>query len=286
MEPREVSIATSFDYGVALDAQIPLISKAGFTHVSLGVKPEHSAYLTPAGQTHLRTLTEHHGLGIDTIHGPRADTWDSLGAVSRSVTAAAALRVPIVVAHASPFDFPEAEFDDRLGQVVGVCGALAPVLAATGVRLALENVLPGPATDLVERVLDRLDPEWFGFCYDSSHDQIGGPRPMDLLARLRHRLIAVQLSDRARDFVDHMLPGEGFIHWRDVCSELSQAGFDRPLLLEVATTNSVVKEPSQFVRLAHRQGMQLKRNEVARHGSIGQAEPAGRRRSVPRLFSR
>jgi sugar phosphate isomerase/epimerase len=177
MEPREVSIATSFDYGVALDAQIPLISKAGFTHVSLGVKPEHSAYLTPAGQTHLRTLTEHHGLGIDTIHGPPADTWDSLGAVSRSVTAAAALRVPIVVAHASPFDFPEAEFDDRLGQVVGVCGALAPVLAATGVRLALENVLPGPATDLVERVLDRLDPEWFGFCYDSSHDQIGGPRP-------------------------------------------------------------------------------------------------------------
>jgi hypothetical protein len=91
MEPREVSIATSFDYGVALDAQIPLISKAGFTHVSLGVKPEHSAYLTPAGQTHLRTLTEHHGLGIDTIHGPRAATWDSLGAVSRSVTAAAAL---------------------------------------------------------------------------------------------------------------------------------------------------------------------------------------------------
>ncbi len=33
-----------------------------------------------------------------------------------------------------------------------------------------------------------------------------------LLAQLRHRLIAVQLSDRIRDFVDHVIPGEGFIY--------------------------------------------------------------------------
>jgi sugar phosphate isomerase/epimerase len=257
MERHEVSIATSFDYAVELDTQVPLIAEAGFTHFSLGVSPTHSQYLTPAGRAHLRALANDYGLGIDTIHGPRAEHRDGLEVLSSSIAAAATLRVPVVVVHASPFDFPMAEFDERLRHVVGVCEAVAPALTDSGVHLALENVLPGPATDLVERALERLDPEWFGFCYDSSHDQIGGPRPVDLLTRLRQRLIAVQLSDRARDFVDHMLPGEGFIRWPEVCSELAGAGFARPLMLEVATTHSTVKSPSQFVHLAHQQGLRL-----------------------------
>jgi sugar phosphate isomerase/epimerase len=120
--------------------------------------------------------------------------------------------------------------------------------------LALENVLPGPATELIRRALDMLDPLWFGFCYDSSHDQIGGPNAMHLLAQLRHRLIAVQLSDRIRDFVDHVIPGEGFIHFQEVCAELAHAQYDRPLLLEASTTHSAVKEPREFLRIAYPAG--------------------------------
>lgn len=63
----------------------------------------------------------------------------------------------------------------------------------------------------------------------------------------------MQLSDRIRDFVDHVIPGEGFIHFQDVCAELAQAGYDRPLLLEVSTTHSVIKTPREFLRIAHRQ---------------------------------
>jgi sugar phosphate isomerase/epimerase len=105
-----------------------------------------------------------------------------------------------------------------------------------------------------------LDPHLFGFCYDSSHDQIGGPRSFGLLERLRTRLIAVQLSDRVRDFVDHVLPGEGFIDWQKVCSELRLAQFSRPLLLEVAVTYSAEKDPQRFLRLAHERGLQLARS--------------------------
>jgi sugar phosphate isomerase/epimerase len=80
---------------------------------------------------------------------------------------------------------------------------------------------------------------------------------MHLLAQLRHRLIAVQLSDRIRDFVDHVIPGEGFIHFEEVCAELAYAQYDRPLLLEVSTTHSAVKERHEFLRLAHRQALQI-----------------------------
>jgi sugar phosphate isomerase/epimerase len=257
MDPVSLSIATSFGYGVPLDTQVPLIAEAGFTHLSLGANESHSNYLTTDGQRHLKTLAGQHGLAIDTIHGPRADRPDATAALERAVTAAAELSVPVLVVHGGPFDFPEAELTDRLDQLVHICEGLVPVLAKSYVRLALENVLPGPATELIRRALDMLDPQRFGFCYDSSHDQIGGPHAMHLLAQLRHRLIAVQLSDRIRDFVDHVIPGEGFIHWPQVCAELALARYERPLLLEVSTKHSAVKEPREVLRVAHRQGLQL-----------------------------
>jgi sugar phosphate isomerase/epimerase len=165
METVSVSVATSFDYAVQLDVQVPLIAEAGFTHFSLGANESHSSYLTTDGQRHLKTLAAQHGLAIDTIHGPRADRPDGPAALSRAVNAAAELGVPILVVHAGPFDFPEAELTDRLDQLVRICEGLVPVLAKSHVRLALENVLPGPATELIRRALDRLDPLWFGFCY-------------------------------------------------------------------------------------------------------------------------
>jgi sugar phosphate isomerase/epimerase len=257
IDPPSVSIATSFDYAVPLDVQLPLIATAGFTHFSLGADASHSNYLTAAGQRHLRALASQHGLAVDTIHGPRTDRPDGPAESARAVTAAGELSVPILVVHGGPFDFPEAELADRLDQLVRTCENLVPVLASSHVRLALENVLPGPATELIRRALEALDPQWFGFCYDSSDDQIGGPHSMHLLAQLRDRLIAVQLSDRIRDFVDHVIPGEGFIHFQEVCAELAHAQYDRPLLLEVSTTHSAVKEPREFLRIAYRQGLQL-----------------------------
>ncbi len=92
----------------------------------------------------------------------------------------------------------------RLNVVRSACTALEPLLEQTGVVLAVENVLPGPATELVRLLLPDVDPQHFGFCYDSSHDQIGGPRPFGLLADLRDRVRAVHLSDRVREFVDHV----------------------------------------------------------------------------------
>src|SRR5579859_3910009 len=129
MDPVSVSIATSFDYAVPLDVQVPLIADAGFTHFSLGAGQSHSNYLTTDGRRHLNTLAALHGLAIDTIHGPRADRADGLAALSSAVHAAAELGVPVLVVHGGPFDFPEAELADRLDQLVHTCEGVAPVLA-------------------------------------------------------------------------------------------------------------------------------------------------------------
>ena len=43
-------VATSFDYGIVFDAQVPLVAEAGFTPLSLGAREEHSGYLSVEGR--------------------------------------------------------------------------------------------------------------------------------------------------------------------------------------------------------------------------------------------
>ena len=114
---------------------------------------------------------------MDTIHGPRMDHPDSAEVLADVIDAAASLGAGLVAVHASPFDFPQSELPERETDVLHTCATIGPVAAGAGVRIALENVLPGHATELVTPVLERLDPMIFGACYDSAHDQIGGPRP-------------------------------------------------------------------------------------------------------------
>jgi sugar phosphate isomerase/epimerase len=256
MRDRELSISTSFDYTMPIDAQLELAARVGFTHVSLGENADHSGILSPTRRRHLTSLFSQHGLRLDTVHGPRLDTLAD-GRLVATLEAAAELGAPVVVAHAGPFDFPASELPRRLDVLEQACRVLAPVLAQTGVKLALENVLPGPATDLVRRALPQLDSSQFGFCYDSAHDQIGGPRPFTILEELGNRLTAVHLSDRIREFVDHVPPGDGFLDWPKLCARLRRTPFRGPLLLEVMVLHSAQKEPAQLLPITYERACNL-----------------------------
>jgi sugar phosphate isomerase/epimerase len=71
-----------------------------------------------------------------------------------------------------------------------------------------------------------------------------------LLERLSGRLIAVHISDRIREFVDHVIPGEGFIDFSKLCALLAKAKIEFPLMLEVMTANSSIKDPRAFLKAA------------------------------------
>ena len=92
-------------------------------------------------------------------------------------------------------------------------------------------------------------------------------------ASTRTRLVAVHLSDRVRDLVDHVLPGDGFIDWPPVAALLRESTFGGPILLEVATTHSRVKEPRLFLASAHGRARAL-RDAIA--GRAGGSPPDSR----------
>ena len=257
MNLERTSISTCFSYDRSPEDLLPYIAAAGFTHVSLGAKEPHSSYLSESKRGILLRLLDESNLCMDSIHGTRLDLPYTLPNLTTAAEAAALLNVPVIVVHASSFDFHSSEFKHHLEVAIKNCEALLPVAEDTGVRFALENVLPGPATDLVRRALDRLPSEHFGFCYDSSHDQIGGPKPFDLLDGLADRLLAIHLSDRIRDHVDHVLPGEGFIDWPELCAKIRRSAYAGPISLEVLTDFSKFKNHDRFLRKASQQAATL-----------------------------
>ena len=65
----QTSISTTFDYRIPIEQQLPMIRKAGFTHVSFGMNYEHSGLLDEANWPRLQKLLDENDLAVDTVHG-------------------------------------------------------------------------------------------------------------------------------------------------------------------------------------------------------------------------
>lgn len=153
--------------------------------------------------------------------------------------------------------FKKEELPYRLGTLLKRCKEIEVIAEDMDIVFALENPVPGPATDLVRCALGQLNPDYFCFCYDSSHDQIGGPRSFDLIHELKDRLVAVHISDIIEEFVDHVIPGEGFINWSKLAESLKKACFKGSFIMQIAMTHSRIKEPLEFLKLAYEKGNSL-----------------------------
>lgn len=253
---RKLSITGSFAYDIPVEQQIPLIAEAGFNYFSPGGSLKHLDYLDKTVRKNFARLLAHYGLKMDTIHAPLTGKFD-VEILKKTAEAAVELGAPVVIVHCGQFEITEAELAALLPQLQKDCRELEKISRAAGVRFALENMCPGPASTLVAELVKDAGPACIGFCYDSSHDQVDGPRPFSLLEELKDRLIAVHLSDRIKPFTDHVIPWEGFIHWDELCPILKSCNIRFPLLLEVATTFSAEKDPEKFLKKAYQAGCRL-----------------------------
>lgn len=254
---KKISISTCFDYGIPIEGQLSMIQQAGFTHVSIGGKYEHSSILDERRLWSLKDMLTRNELSVDTIHGYQMDKADTIDVNGKVVRAAGVLGAPVVVLHCSGFGFKAETYESRKKDLLDKLPLFEAMAERGKIRFAFENVLPGIATDLVEYMLGAANPQYFGFCYDSAHDQIDGPRPFDLLERLADRLIAVHISDRIKELVDHVTPGEGFIHFDEMISLLLRANMEFPFLLEVMTTHSKYRDPHEFLAATNQKAIEL-----------------------------
>ena len=251
-----ISISTCFEYELSIEEQFKLISEVGYDSVAIGGNYEHSKVLTDRSLLH--TLMKDYNLKIDSIHGVCCDAEKAVELNTQCAIAAKDLGAKIVVIHPCKFFLTENELDSKVKTMIDVCEKLEPVAKDLDINIAIENIHPDYATDVLRKVLPQLNNKYFGFCYDSSHDQIDGPRDFLLLEKFKDRVVAVHLSDRIKEFVDHVVPGEGFINFDMITKILKSVKYSGSILMEMMTTHTKYKDPKQLLEKTYKSALEFR----------------------------
>lgn len=100
---------------------------------------------------------------------------------------------------------PELSREDGVAQVVRVITSLLPFAEKHGVVLNMENhykdnywTYPEFAqkADVFVEIVNQIDSPWFGVNYDPSNTILAGEDPLELLERVKHRVVSMHASDR------------------------------------------------------------------------------------------
>lgn len=158
----------------------------------------------------------------------------AIEAVLQSASALKHLGGHIVVVH--PTDVPRATHDvtARLDAAVDGLRAVADRCRQEGLTLAVESPLPhliGGHPDEFRSVLQRLPPD-VRVCLDTGHTFLGGFWDQ-FIAVAGERLAHVHANDTRGTFDDHLIPGDGRIHWPHIVETLRQARFTGWVMLEL-----------------------------------------------------
>lgn len=111
---------------------------------------------------------------------------------------------------------------------------LLPVAERLGVRLGLENMLPHhPGSDFQElrQVVEEMDSEWLGVCFDIGHAHVAGgvEEGMEVLEDL---IVTFHLADNDSTRDMHLQPPYGTISWDDFLSVFQTMDFQSPVVVE------------------------------------------------------
>jgi sugar phosphate isomerase/epimerase len=217
-----------------------------------------------------RCLREFH-LELNDLHCPtgREQRWGSpveyqrlagVELVKNRIAMAARLGTDVVVCHPpSEPDAPAArsEFWDRQRRTMDV---LCPYARERGVRVALENCLPGNF-DTLEKFFAIYPPDVMGLCYDSGHGSARVDWPgngLERLARLKDRVVDFHLHDNGGAEDEHRLPFTGVVDWQRLARILPTTSYRKPVVpLEASMEHSGIADPEEFLRQAAAAGRRL-----------------------------
>ena len=146
-----------------------------------------------------------------------------------------------------------------IAQVVRVIKSLLPFAEKHGVVLAMENHYKdsywrhpefAQKMDIFTAIIDQIDSPWLGVNYDPSNTLLAGEDPLELLNRVKHRVVSMHASDRylisgtledlrrEEDIVGyasrlaHGVIGQGLNDYDKIFSTLNSIGFSSWVSIE------------------------------------------------------
>ena len=171
---------------------------------------------------------------------------------------------------------PEVSRDEGLGYAAGCIEECLPSAEAAGITLVIENHYKddfwqypefAQAMDVFCDLVDRIDSPHFGVNYDPSNTLLAGEDPLELLRRVRHRVVSMHASDRflAEGTIEdlrreensvgyarrlsHGEIGKGLNDYDAIFSELRAVGFDGWISIEDGVDGmDQMKRSANFLR--------------------------------------
>jgi sugar phosphate isomerase/epimerase len=101
--------------------------------------------------------------------------------------------------------YPEVSRIEGVSQVVRVLKSLLPVAENHGVILTMENHYKdgfwrypefAQKMEIFLEIVEQIDSPWFGVNFDPSNTLLAGEDPIQLLKRVKHRVVSMHASDR------------------------------------------------------------------------------------------
>jgi sugar phosphate isomerase/epimerase len=154
---------------------------------------------------------------------------------------------------------PGLSVETGIAQVVRVIKSLLPFAEKNGVVLAMENHYKdsywrypefAQRMDIFIAVVDQIDSPWFGINYDPSNTLLAGEDPLEMLGRVKNRVVSMHASDRylnsgtledlrkEEDSVgyasrlSHGIIGQGLNDYDKIFSTLNSVGFSSWISIE------------------------------------------------------
>ena len=104
--------------------------------------------------------------------------------------------------------------------------ALSLLMIACGVVLLAENILWGASSDprVIAELVEKVDSDWFGWCYDTGHAHCCGYRA-DILKKCSVVPLSLHIQDNNGGGDEHLIPGDGTIDWDVFLETLKTVGY-------------------------------------------------------------
>ena len=166
--------------------------------------------------------------------------------------------------------------EQGVAQVVRVISELLPFAEQSGIVLSMENhykdnywTYPEFAQkmDVFLEIVERIPSPWFGVNYDPSNTILAGEDPLELLDRVKLRVVSMHASDRYLKYgtiedlrkeedsfgyakrLSHGVIGKGMNDYDRIFSVLRSVGFDSWISIEDGVNGmEELRESAQFLR--------------------------------------
>ncbi|MFA9376005.1 MAG: sugar phosphate isomerase/epimerase family protein [Lachnotalea sp.] len=252
------SIYDWFGYELPVNERYRLIKEAGFDGVLLWWSDGFGR--DGLGQNDYRNgpqIAREAGLFIENIHTPvknQNKLWlDNLEGETltdcylQCVEDCVEFEIPTMVVHLPDEDNPYNILGlDRIKRIIEKAEQF-------GVNVAMENLRN--LTNLAY-VLEQIDSQRIGFCYDCGHHYHYYP-DIELLSMYGSRLMALHLHDDGGKYNQHRLPFDGTIDWSTAMKNIANTGYSGATAIEAMNWDYQNLSVKEFLQEAFKRAKRL-----------------------------